>query len=124
MTAALNTTMPIPTVPVFDVLTGILDIAWYRFFLALWARGGGAIGSLGVPGGVNGDVQFNFNGTFGGLTDIQLTSRIALFTAALSGAVPPSGGSPTEFLAADGAFKPVTGEQALWLMETVATWGM
>lgn len=87
-----------------DVKTGELNQAWYRFFLALLARSGGSIGTLGVPGGANGDVQFNANGAFGGLTNPELTTLIDVFTSALSGAVPPSGGGTTDFLRADGSF--------------------
>ncbi len=124
MSAALNTNVPIPTVPVFDVVTGVLDEAWYRFFLTLWTRTGGAIGVLARPGGLSGNVQFNASGAFGGYSDVQLTTHIHQFTSLLSGAVPPSGGSPTAFLAADGTFKTVPAGSALWLIETVATWGM
>ena len=87
-----------------DVETGELNQAWYRFFLALLARSGGSIGTLGIPGGPPGEVQFNQNGAFGGLTDAELTGLIDVFTSALSGAVPPSGGGATNFLRADGAF--------------------
>ncbi len=104
MTAALNTTIPIPSVPVFDIRTGVLDLSWYRFFLTLWTRSGGAIGVEGFPGGFNGNVQYNANGTFGGYSDVQLTTHIVPFTATLSGAVPPSGGGTTNFLRADGTF--------------------
>jgi hypothetical protein len=100
----VNTTIPIPTVPIMDVRTGELNQAWYRFFLALLARTGGAIGVPGFPGGVSGEVQYNANGAFGGLTDPELTTLIDVFTPALSGAVPPSGGGTTDFLRADGAF--------------------
>jgi hypothetical protein len=57
-----------------------------------------------APGGVSGNVQFNNAGTFGGLTNTQLTADINTFTAGLSGAVPPSGGGTTNFLRADGTF--------------------
>lgn len=50
----------------------------------------------GVPGGSNGQVQFNNAGAFGGLTNVQLTALINPFTAALSGVVPASGGSSTQ----------------------------
>lgn len=41
----------------------------------------------GSAGGTNGQIQYNNNGVLGGLTDAQVTARIALF-GALSGAVP------------------------------------
>lgn len=100
----LNSNIPIPSVPVFDVETGILNQAWYRFFLAVWLRSGGAIGVLGVPGGIYPEIQFNDNGQFGGLTDVELTARVQDFNALLSGAVPASGGGATKFLNADAAF--------------------
>lgn len=107
MTAALlNAGIPIPTVPVLDVKTGIIDPAWFRFFLALWNRTGGAIGVLGAPGGASGNIQYNANGAFGGLTNTQVTALINLFTATLSGAVPASGGGTTNFLRADGSWSP------------------
>lgn len=101
----INTTIPIPTVPVQDE-AGELNQAWYRFFLALLARSGGSIGTLGVPGGVSGDVQFNQNGAFGGLSNAELTTLVDIFTSSLSGAVPPSGGGTVNFLRADGGFAP------------------
>lgn len=88
--------------------------------MALWARGGGNVGVLGVPGGVNGNVQYNNNGQFGGYTDVQLTTHIQLFTTTLSGAVPASGsGVSTKFIAADGVWRPI-----IPLIETIAYWGM
>ena len=111
MSASLDAAIPIPTVPIMDVKTGELNQAWYRFFLAILARTGGSIGTLGVPGGVNGNVQYNAGGAFGGLTNAQLTADIVTFSSTLSGAVPASGGGTTNFLRADGAFAvpPVTG---------------
>lgn len=47
-----------------------------------------------VPGGSNGQIQFNNSGAFGGLTDAQVTSRVA----------GTSGGGTTNFLRADGAW--------------------
>lgn len=106
MSGSLAVTVPIPSVPVFDVVSGQLNQAWYRFFLTLWIRSGGQIGTLGVPGGAPGDVQFNDNGAFGGLSDAELTTHINVFSAILSGAVPQSGGGATNFLRADGVFAP------------------
>lgn len=105
-TGSLAVTVPIPSVPVFDILTGQLNQAWYRFFLTLWIRSGGQVGTLGVPGGAPGDVQFNNNGAFGGLSDAELTTHIQVFNSVLSGAVPQSGGGSTNFLRADGVFAP------------------
>src|SRR5260221_6264857 len=56
------------------------------------------------PGGLNGNVQYNNAGAFGGYTDTQLTTHINAFTSTLSGAVPLSGGGTTTFLRADGTF--------------------
>lgn len=56
------------------------------------------------PGGANGSVQYNNAGAFGGLTDVQLTAKIQVFTAALSGAATASGGGTTNFLRADGSW--------------------
>jgi hypothetical protein len=66
----------------------------------VWAvpPGGGG----GTPGGLNGNVQFNNTGAFGGYTDTQLTTHINIFSAVLAGAVPNSGGGTTNFLRADG----------------------
>ncbi len=89
MSAHLNITVPIPSVPVIDPATGQTDLAWERFFIALWLRG---------------SVQYNANGAFGGYTDVQLTTHIKLFTATLSGATPASGGGTLKFLRADGTF--------------------
>lgn len=87
-----------------DPQTGGPTQAWVRFFLALLARSGGNVGVPGFPGGASGDVQFNSNGAFGGLSNAELTALIDDFTATLSGAVPPSGGGTADFLRADGAF--------------------
>lgn len=100
----LTALVPIPTLPVFNTTTGQIEQAWYRFFLALWNRTGSGVGSLGVPGGVDTNVQYNDAGSFGGLTNIQLTARIQPFTDVLKGATPASGGGTLNFLRADGAF--------------------
>jgi hypothetical protein len=62
------------------------------------------IAALAVPGGTNGQVQFNNAGAFGGLTNAQLTALVQTFTASLPGAVPASGGGTIAFLRADGSF--------------------
>jgi hypothetical protein len=109
VSGSLTTNMPIPTVPVQNQETGELNQAWYRFFLALWRRSGGQIGTLGIPGGAPGDVQFNNNGAFGGLSDVELTAHIQVFSASTSGAVPASGAATaTDFLAADRTFRAAT----------------
>ena len=58
----------------------------------------------GTPGGLNTQLQYNNNGVFGGLTDIQVTSRIQSFSSALSGAAPASPGGTATFLRADGTW--------------------
>jgi hypothetical protein len=58
----------------------------------------------GVPGGINGQVQYNNAGVFGGLTNAQLTALCQQFTSVLSGCVPLSGGGTTTFLRADGSW--------------------
>jgi len=58
----------------------------------------------GIPGGSNGQVQYNNAGAFGGLTAAQLTALINPFTSVLSGVVPLSGGGTTNFLRADGTW--------------------
>ena len=45
-------------------------------------------GASASPGGSNGQVQYNNSGTFGGLTNTQLTADINIATSSLSGAVP------------------------------------
>jgi hypothetical protein len=93
VSASINTTVPLPTVPVTNA-AGQTDFAWEQFFLKLWLRTGGAPGVYGVPGGVNGNVQYNKAGQFGGYTDVQLTTHIQEFTNSTSGAVPAYGSSP------------------------------
>lgn len=61
-------------------------------------------GGSGTPGGASGNIQYNNSGSFGGLTDVQVTARIQPFTPSLSGAVPASGGGTTNFLRADGTW--------------------
>jgi hypothetical protein len=64
--------------------------------------GGGVPGgdvTVNFPGGLNGQVQINNGGAFGGITVAQLTALIQPFTNSTSGAVPagyaPSGGGST-----------------------------
>ncbi len=70
---------------------------------------------LGAAGGTNGQIQYNNSGALGGLTDTQVTARIAGFTSSLSGAVPASGGGTVNFLRADGTFAPPTSTAAVTL---------
>src|SRR5580698_5824154 len=100
----LNIPVPLPGVPVVNA-AGQTDLAWQRFFMALWSRSGGALGVIGAPGGLNGNVQYNANGTFGGYTDVQLTTHIQPFTPTLSGAVPAGGTGTTKFLRQDATFQ-------------------
>lgn len=104
MASNISAILPIPSVPVFNVLTGQLDQAWYRFFLALLERSGGSAGVAGVPGGANLAVQYNANGAFGGLNATQLTALIRIFNADDSGAVPASGGVAGTYLNAGATF--------------------
>lgn len=104
----LTQVIPIPTAPLYNDISGVMSLVWYNFFLSLWNRTGGAIpGGAGVPGGASGNIQYNNGGSFGGLSNIQVTTRIQNFTDVLSGAVPASGGGSTKFLRADGAFSGV-----------------
>lgn len=68
-----------------------------------WKTVGDNAGNL-PPGGLTGNVQYNNAGVLGGMTDVQLTTRVQPFTATLSGAVPSSGGGTTNYLRADGTF--------------------
>jgi hypothetical protein len=64
----------------------------------------------GSPGGSVGQIQYNNSGSFGGLTNTQLTADINVFTAGLSGAAPASGGGSSNYLRADGTWNaPPTG---------------
>lgn len=65
-------------------------------------------GSGSTPGGSNLNVQYNNAGTFGGLTDTQLTARINAATVALSGALPAWPGNTTTFFRGDGSYAAVT----------------
>lgn len=63
---------------------------------------------VGGPGGLNGEVQYNNAGVFGGLTNVQLTARIQIATAALTGAVPAWPNNTTTFFRGDGTYSAVT----------------
>jgi hypothetical protein len=60
--------------------------------------------SGGSPGGSTGQVQYNNGGSFGALTNAQLTADINAFTTSLPGAAPASGGGSANFLRADGVW--------------------
>ena len=111
--SVLTQNMPNPGIPFVDPETGMLQPIWYRVLLAIFTRTGGSnpSGAVGLPGGVSGNVQVNDGGTFGGLTDAQLTSLVNVFTSSLRGSVPPSGGTAGQFLEATGVFAipPATG---------------
>jgi hypothetical protein len=82
------------------------DCAVFNSTTVLKDSGGtGCTGSgAGIPGGVNGSIQYNNSGNFGGYTLTQLTALLNVFTATLQGLVPASGGGTTNFLRADGTF--------------------
>lgn len=61
-------------------------------------------GAGGSPGGTNGQVQYNANGSFGGLANSALTALLQTFTSTTAGVVPQSGGGTTNFLRADGTW--------------------
>ena len=56
------------------------------------------------PGGSSGQVQFNNSGTFGGLTNTQLTALINPATALLPGALPAWPNNTTTFFRGDGTY--------------------
>lgn len=62
------------------------------------------IGSSTSPGGSSNQVQVNSSGSFGGLTNTQLTAKINAFTSSLLGAAPASGGGTSTYLRADGSW--------------------
>jgi hypothetical protein len=66
-----------------------------------FGAGGGGGGS---PGGINGQVQYNNSGSFGGLTNAQLTADINVATASLSGAVPAWPNNTSTFFRGDGTY--------------------
>lgn len=105
----LTQNIPQPTVAMFDTETGMIVPVWFRFFMSLFARTGGPnpAGTVGTPGGLDTNVQYNSAGVFGGLTNIQLTTRIQPFTTVLKGAVPASGGVAGTFLRNDATFNKV-----------------
>jgi hypothetical protein len=70
-------------------------------------------GSTTPPGGSPGQVQYNNSGSFGGLTNTQLTADINAFTSSLSGAAPASGGGTANFLRADGTWDAPAGSSTI-----------
>lgn len=103
--SVFNQGIPPPGTPLVDPTTGMISLVWWRFLLSMFERTGGAVGVPGFPGGSVGDVQYNAGGGFGGLSNIQLTTRINTFSSTLTGAVPASGGGSTKFLRADATFQ-------------------
>ena len=84
-----------------------------------WATPAGGV----TPGGSSGNVQINNGaGGLGGITDITLTSRIAVFGLITSGAVPAVGGAPTnKFLRDDGTWQAAGGSGITQLTGDVTT---
>jgi microcystin-dependent protein len=66
-------------------------------------------GGGGSPGGLNLQVQYNNAGSFGGLTDTQVTARINAFTTTLNGSVPAPSSVLGRFLGDNGAWQFVVG---------------
>ena len=64
---------------------------------------GGGGGS--TPGGSNLQIQYNNGGSFGGLTDVQVTARIQAATSSLSGALPAWPNNTTTFFRGDGTYQ-------------------
>jgi hypothetical protein len=93
-----------PAVP-YEFLSQGPTFGWTKLFNPPTTGGGGS----GTPGGIDQQIQFNNAGIFGGLTNAQVTSRIAVFTSLLAGATPASGGGVVNFLRADGSWQqPIT----------------
>jgi hypothetical protein len=68
-----------------------------------WTIVGG--GATAVPGGANGNVQYNNAGAFGGLNDAQLTALVDEFTTNAAGTVPAPGTvTHQKYLRDDGTF--------------------
>jgi hypothetical protein len=61
-------------------------------------------GSPTPPGGSNLQIQYNNSGSFGGLTDVQVTARIQTFSTTLSGAVPAPGSVAGKVLSDNGTW--------------------
>ena len=68
----------------------------------------------GIPGGSNGQVQFNNSGAFGGLTNTQLTADINNVTASLSGLIPAFPNNTTTFFRGDGTYSALPGGGSAW----------
>ena len=56
-------------------------------------------------GGSNLQIQYNNGGSFGGLTDVQVTARIQAATSSLSGALPAWPNNTTTFFRGDGTYQ-------------------
>ena len=89
--------------------TGTLTTAWYRFFISIWNRTGGAspvgnVQSVSVQA-ANGIVASVENPTTNPIITISLSSSsIPSFTATSAGSVPASGGGTKKFLRSDGVW--------------------
>jgi hypothetical protein len=80
------------------------------------ALGGGiTVGSTTITGGVNGNFLYDNAGVFGERTPTQTTAVLDIFTSALKGVAPASGGGTSNFLRADGnwALPPTSGVASL-----------
>jgi hypothetical protein len=62
------------------------------------------VGTSPISGGTSTRVLYDNAGVLGEYTNVQLTALMQLFTTALSGAVPSSGGGTVNFLRADGSW--------------------
>lgn len=72
-----------------------------------WAAPPGApitVGSTTITGGTSGNYVFDSTGIFGEKTPTQVTADLNLFTSALKGLTPASGGGTANFLRADGSW--------------------
>lgn len=107
--AAFTTLCVVPAAKAqnFMILQGTFavdDCAKIASRTVLKSAGAPCGGTPVVPGGANGNVQFNNAGAFGGLTDTQLTARINAATAALSGALPAWPNDVTQYFRGNGTY--------------------
>lgn len=75
------------------------------------ASGGGGltVGTTPITGGTSGNFIYNNAGAVGERTPTQATAALNLFTSALQGLTPASGGGTTNFLRADGSWAAPSG---------------
>src|SRR6516162_2019042 len=66
--------------------------------------GGITIGTTTIAGGASGSFEYNNAGVMGERTPTQVTAALNVFTTALQGLTPASGGGTTNFLRADGTW--------------------